>query len=160
MIQIAIDASVIVGLLDTQDKWHIAATVLLESIDPDAFQPIYFDCCVTEAVSAVARRFHEKQRSAEFSRLIDELPTRISASMLTWILPDVPRLYAEVLRLTQSSSGELNVNDSLIALACQERGIAAIASFDRDFDSVSWLTRVSAPSDVQRLLAGRHSGQE
>ena len=152
MIPMAFDASV-AGLVDAHDTWHKAATAPLESIRPDAFSPVYFDCCMTEAVSAVARRFHEKQRIPEFHQLIEELSTRVSPAMITWILPDVPRLYTDILEFTRSWSGELNFNDSLIALACRERSIDAIASFDHDFDRVVWVRRASSPSEVQALLA-------
>jgi predicted nucleic acid-binding protein len=37
----------------------------------------------------------------------------------------------------KSSGGELNFNNALIALACRERNIPAIVSFDADFDNVS-----------------------
>ena len=67
---------------------------------------------------------------------------------ITWVLPDVPRLYAKVIGLMQSSGGELNFNDALIALACRERDISAIASFDADFDQVSWLHRLATPADL------------
>jgi len=40
-----------------------------------------------------------------------------------------------------------------MALACRERDILALASFDRDFDSVSWLTRAAVPEDIETLLA-------
>lgn len=67
---------------------------------------------------------------------------------IKWILPDVPHLYLEGLDLIRSSSGALNFNDALIALACRERGIPAIASFDADFDQVAWLRRLARPKDV------------
>lgn len=67
---------------------------------------------------------------------------------LTWIFPDVPRLYSAALDLMRVSSGELNFNDALIALACREREIPAIASFDADFDQVAWLKRAAKPEDV------------
>jgi predicted nucleic acid-binding protein len=57
-------------------------------------------------------------------------------------------LYPDVLSLIQTSSGELNFNDALIALVCRERDIPAIASFDADFDQVAWLKRIAAPGDV------------
>ena len=38
--------------------------------------------------------------------------------------------------------------DALIALACRERGISAIASFDADFDQVPWLKRIAQPEDI------------
>ncbi len=46
------------------------------------------------------------------------------------------------------SIGALNFNDALIALACRERGIPSIASFDADFDQVPWLRRLARPEDV------------
>jgi predicted nucleic acid-binding protein len=67
---------------------------------------------------------------------------------VTWILPDAPRLFRDVLGIIRSSSGALNFNDTLIALACRERGIEAIASFDGDFDQVDWLRRLSRPEDL------------
>jgi predicted nucleic acid-binding protein len=42
----------------------------------------------------------------------------------------------------------LNFNDALLALACRERNIPAIASFDADFDQVSWLRRLATPVDL------------
>jgi len=68
--------------------------------------------------------------------------------MITWIMPDAPRLYAEALALMRLSAGALNFNDALIALACRERGILAIASFDPDFDQVCWLRRLARPDDL------------
>lgn len=66
----------------------------------------------------------------------------------TWIFPDVPHLYPEGLDLIRSSSGALNFVDALIAPACRERDIPAIASFDADFDQVGWLRRLARPEDV------------
>jgi predicted nucleic acid-binding protein len=40
-------------------------------------------------------------------------------------------------------------NNSLIALACRQRGIGAIASFDGDFDDVTWLRRLALPEDLK-----------
>ena len=51
--------------------------------------------------------------------------------------------------MMRGSSGELNFNDALIALACREREIPAIASFDADFDRVDWLRRIAGPEDVR-----------
>ena len=56
-----------------------------------------------------------------------------------------------ILRVALDSSalvGMLNFHDALIALACQERGIHVIASFDGDFDQVKWLRRLASLEDV------------
>jgi predicted nucleic acid-binding protein len=57
-------------------------------------------------------------------------------------------LYADILSLVRASKGELSFNDALISLACRERGIPLIASFDRDFDQVSGLQRLADVDDV------------
>jgi len=66
----------------------------------------------------------------------------------TWIPPDSPRLYDDILALIGASLGELNFNDALIALACRERGIAVVASFDADFDAVAWLQRIERSEQI------------
>jgi predicted nucleic acid-binding protein len=147
-VKVAIDASVLVALIDPQDLWRERAFGLYEALLAADTIPFYFDCVVAEAISAASRRLHEKGRAGEVPFLIDRLNRRVSHEILTWILPGVPDFYCQALDLIRSSSGELNFNDALIALACRERGIPAIASFDADFDQVSWLKRIARPEDV------------
>jgi predicted nucleic acid-binding protein len=104
-------------------------------------------------MSTIARRLREKGREAELAGLLDRLLADFPTDTITWILPDVPLLYSQVVELIRSSKGELNFNDGLMALACRERNIPTFASFDRDFDSISWLTRVAAPKDIETMLA-------
>ncbi len=146
--QVAVDASVLVALLNPRDLWHARAQSLLDALLDAHTTPVYFDCVIAEAVSAVARRLHEKGRVDEVRILLDRLRSRVPRESLTWILPDVPRLYARVLELMGNSSGELNFNDALIALACRERVIPAVASFDPDFDQIGWLNRLATSEDV------------
>jgi predicted nucleic acid-binding protein len=108
----------------------------------------YLDCVVAEAISTAIRRLYEKGRLAEIEALFDRLNVQVPVDTITWVLPDVPRLYPEILDLMRSSSGALNFHDALIALACRERGVPAIASFDPDFDQVTWLRRLTVPEDV------------
>jgi hypothetical protein len=57
------------------------------------------------------------------------------------------------MELMRLSAGALNCNDGLIALACRERHIRLLASFDQDFDALAWLKRVATPDDVAAALA-------
>ena len=146
--QVVIDSSVLLALLVPNDLWHSQASALWKTIEASGHIGVYFDCVAAEAISAAARRLHEKNLSAEVGALLDRLNNRVPPDTITWILPDAPRLYAEALTLIRSSSGALNFNDALIALACRERGIPAVASFDPDFDQVAWLRRLARPEDV------------
>jgi len=102
--QIAIDTSVLVGLINPRDLWRQQAVALHDALLTADGKLLYFDCVVAEAISAAARRLHEKK---------------------------------------------LNFNDALIALSCREREIPAIASFDADFDQVTWLRRLFRPEDIR-----------
>ena len=145
---IAFDTSLLVGLLDPQDLWHARAVALETALRSSGFQAVYFDCVIAETVSIATRRLREKKRFAEIDTLLDQIIANFPPDAITWIGADVPALQADILSLVRSSQGELNFNDALIALACQEREIRRVASFDGDFDQVSWLQRVAEPNDV------------
>jgi len=147
-VNIAIDSSVLVGLLVPNDIWYARAFELWTGIERAGHTGVVFDCVVAETVSVAVRRLHEKGRTADIPALLSRLGTEIPREVLTWILPDVPRLYPQVLELVENSSGELFFNDGLIALCCRERNIPSIASFDSDFDLLPWLSRISTPSDI------------
>lgn len=148
-LKVAIDSSVLVGLINPRDTWHERALALRDAMQVADVEFLYFDCVVGEAISVVARRLEEQGRASEFVLLLDRLRDQVPQATITWILPDVPRLYASVLDLMHVSAGTLNFNDALIALACRERAIPAFASFDPDFDAVAWLQRLSQPKDVR-----------
>jgi predicted nucleic acid-binding protein len=146
-VRVAIDSSVLVGLLVPGDAWHLAGEVLLRTIHVAGHRPVYLDCVVTESASTVLRRLREK-RQEQVGQSLDRLARQVPLEEITWAMPDVPVLYAQALDLMRSSDGELNFNDALIALTCRDRGISAIASFDADFDRVPWLQRWARPEDV------------
>ncbi len=148
MTPIVVDSSLLVALLVPNDAWHSQAVTLWEALKVAGYIGIYFDCVVAETVSVAVRRLYEKGLRDDVQQLLDRLHAQTPPQSITWIFPNVPRLYTDILALIHSSSGELNFNDALIALACRERGIPAIASFDADFDQVTWLKRVAEPGDL------------
>ena len=133
---IAFDTSVLIGLLDSQDVWHSQAVALHAALRSAGFTGIYFDCAIEETISTATRRLGEKKRTDEIDPLLDRIVTNFPLESLTWINFDVPGLYPEILSLIRSSKGALSFNDALMALACRERQIPFIASFDRDFESI------------------------
>ena len=150
--RVVIDSSVLVGLINPRDLWHDQALALRNAVLTTGAELLYFDCVVAESISAAARRLQEKGRSTEVTALFSRLDAQVPRDTITWILPDVPHLYPDVLNLIRSSAGALNFNDALIALACRERKIPAIASFDADFDQIPWLRRLARPEDVTSSL--------
>jgi predicted nucleic acid-binding protein len=146
--RIAIDTSLLIGLLDPKDLWHNQASAIKQALQTRGADVAVLDCVLSEALSTLARRIYEKRRTADLDRLISCILTDYPVGDILWVLPDVPILYVEIIELLRSSGGELNFNDALIALSCRYRGIPLIASFDRDFDRVPWLKRVAQPNDL------------
>lgn len=136
MIEAGIDTSVLIALLDPKDVWHGAALKLKAALQAQHAAVAVFDCVLAEAVSTMARRIHEQRREADLDGLLARVLDNYPPDEILWVLPDVPKLYTEIIKLVGSSGGELNFNDALIALACRYRGLSYIASFDRDFDRV------------------------
>lgn len=147
--RIAIDTNVLVALVDSHDKWHSRAVALRDALKAAQVDLLYFDPVLNETVSVLARRAEEQKRTQQFSNLLEVLLQQVPTSVLIWLSAETPRLYDRVIELVRETSGMLNFHDALIALGCQKLEVAVIASFDRDFDQVSWLTRVDTPEAVR-----------
>lgn len=143
-----IDTNVLVALVDSHDHWHASAQALREALQARAADLVYFDLVLNEAISVLARRAHEQGRSAHFPDVLDTLTHQVPLDAITWLSAETQGLYDQVIALVRSTTGTLNFHDALIALGCRELGIAIIASFDRDFDQITWLTRVETPEAV------------
>jgi predicted nucleic acid-binding protein len=149
---IAIDTNVLVALVDSHDKWHGRAVALREALKAAQLNLLYFDSVVNETVSVLARRAEEQGRAQQFAGLLEVLLQQVPTAIITWLSTETQRLYDRVIELIRDASGVLNFHDALIALGCQELGVAVIASFDGDFDQVSWLTRIDTPETVSTLF--------
>ena len=147
--RIVIDTSVLIGLLDPKDVWHGQAVAIKQAMQAHGADVAVLDCVLAEAISAMARRIHEQRRTSDLNQLVSRILIDYPTDDVLWVLPDVPVLYAEVVELVRASGGELNFNDALIALSCRYRDIPLIASFDRDFDQVTWLKRIARPDDLE-----------
>ena len=86
-----------------------------------------FDCVLAEAISTLARRTHEKRRTAQLPALLAQLKAEFPTKSILWLYPDLPNLYDEVVALVEQTDGELNFNDALIALSCRNRNISCLA---------------------------------
>lgn len=111
--QVVIDFSVLVGLLVPDDIWHIQAVALWSHIEKTGHTGVYFDCVAAEAISVAVRRLHEKKHVTEMDALLDQLNQRAPRKMITWIFPEVQRMYPTVIDLMRASKGAFNFNDAL-----------------------------------------------
>lgn len=146
--RVGLDTSFVLALIDEQDLWHPQARTLQARLDAIEARAYIFDCVLAEVISALARRTNEKRRQAAFPDLTALLRARFPTKVITWIYPDLPASFDEIIQLVEQTGGELNFNDALIAISCQKRRIPYIVSFDVDFDRVQGLKRVASPDDL------------
>lgn len=154
--EVVIDTSVLVGLIDSQDIWHNGASSLRDSLKAVQAQLVYFDCVVNEAVSVLARRAKERKHVDQFSNLLNRLSYQVPQESITWVSVATKRMYREIIDLVRNSSGELNFHDAIIALNCRELGIKWIATFDSDFDQITWLERLYSYDGVIEAFQQRY----
>lgn len=82
-LQIGLDTSFIIALLDVKDLWHSAALELLDPLETRGTKQFVFDCVLAEVVSTLARRSREKHREADFPGLMNEIEKRFPHTSLT-----------------------------------------------------------------------------
>ncbi len=118
---VVIDTSVLVGVLYPRDHRHAQAQALVNDITDAGYGLVYLDCVVAETISVIVRRAEEQHYQGNIAMLFHPLKTKIPSENITWIFDEVPRLYDAILNLMQTSNGNLNFNDALIALALSFR---------------------------------------
>lgn len=151
--QALLDTNMLVALVDTRDTWHARAQAVREALKTTATSLVYCDVVLNEAISVLARRAQEQRRVDQFAGLVNTLLHEVPSDIIVWLSSETQRLYDQVIELIRSTSGDLNFHDALIALGCRLWGIEVIASFDRDFDQIAWLTRVDTPEAVMAVFA-------
>ncbi len=149
---VALDTSLLVGLVDSRDIWHPAPVTLRDALKGAQAEMVYFDCVISETINVLARRAKERKRSSEFTELLTRVVSQAPEDSIIWISKETRRFYPEIIDLVRDSMGALNFNDILVALGCRELGIECIATFDSDFDSIAWLKRLSSPNDITSSL--------
>jgi predicted nucleic acid-binding protein len=145
MTKAILDSSFLVALIDEKDKWRNTAVLIQKALKKKKARLVYLDCAVNEMISVIARRLAEKGRSQEFTLALQKMEQAIPAERITWMYPEVRRLYLEILIVIKKHEGKLNFHDALMVLAAREMDIPHIVSFDQDFDEVEGIERIGKP---------------
>jgi predicted nucleic acid-binding protein len=142
MTKAILDSSFLIALMDEKDKWRKKALSIQNALKKKKVRLVYLDCAVNETISVVARRLEEKGRSQEFRSVLQKFEQAIPAESISWIYPEVRRLYPDILAAIKKHEGKLNFHDALMVLAAREMAIPHIVSFDQDFDEVDGIERI------------------
>jgi hypothetical protein len=57
-----------------------------------------FDCVLAEAISTMARRIQEQRRATDLDHLLARILADYPLDDTLWVLPDVPPLYADIVK--------------------------------------------------------------
>ena len=82
--RVAVDASVLVGLINPHDLWRDRALALRDALLTTGNELVYFDCVVAETISAAVRRLREKGRVADVEVLLDQLSAQVPVGTITF----------------------------------------------------------------------------
>jgi predicted nucleic acid-binding protein len=145
MTKAILDSSFLVALIDEKDKWRNTAVLIQKALKKKKARLVYLDCAINEMISVIARRLEEKGRIQEFTLALQKMEQAIPAERITWMYPEVRRLYPEILVVIKEHEGKLNFHDALMVLAAREMDIPHIVSFDQDFDEVEGIERIGKP---------------
>jgi predicted nucleic acid-binding protein len=143
MTKAILDSNFLVALIDEKDKWRKSAISIQKALKKKNARLVYLDCAVNEMISVIARRLEEKGRSQEFDLALQRIEQAIPAESISWIYPEVRRLYPDILAVIKEHKGKLNFHDALMVLAAREMDIPHVVSFDQDFDEVDGIDRIS-----------------
>lgn len=152
-LSVAADTSFVVAVEDDRDSLHRNGTALAAELAAAPIDLVYFDIVIVEAVNVMGRRAGERKSGRSFDVLTHTIRDLVEAQLIAWVTSETRRWFPAALELTAASDRGLNLNDAFIALACQEAGIRAIVSFDRDFDGVPWLHRIHDEASPATALA-------
>ncbi|MBI5213067.1 MAG: type II toxin-antitoxin system VapC family toxin [Nitrospirae bacterium] len=147
MNKIIFDTSFIVGFIDEKDIWHKQASLINDKISANQFNEIVFDCVISEAISVIIRRQIERKEERRIEDLINKLLTHIHRENITWVYPEIERLYDGIIKIVKTTKGALNFNDALIVSVANEFEVPYIVSFDKGFDKTN-LKRIKDARDI------------
>ena len=150
MPQIIIDTRMLVPRLDARDALRQPAMALWSALEQGHWEVLVFDCVANETISVLCRRFIERQQHADWPAAFARFQEFCRQHALYWSSGRVESLFSTILDLIDQHAGRLNFHDALIVLEAQHLGVPYIASFDRDFDAVTGLQRISSPDALIR----------
>lgn len=145
MPQIIIDTSMLVPRLDARDALRQPALDLWAALEHGHWAVLVFDCVANETISVLCRRLTERHQDAEWPVALARFQAFCRQYPLYWSSRHVESLFSAILELMAQHAGRLNFHDALIVLEAQHLGVPYIASFDRDFDAIVGLQRISSP---------------
>src|SRR5437667_11870473 len=112
MNNVILDTSYVVGIIDEKDTWHSRAKGIEDKLIQNRTQFVFLDCVMNEVVNVIVRRFSERKRKKEIASSIQKVVSTFPADSITWIYPEVQRLFSSIISLVVKINGLLIFHDA------------------------------------------------
>lgn len=144
MADVAIDAKVLVGVLDRHDTLHDSSVALLERLEDEQRKILLLDVCVAEAVSVLCRRATQRKTNPpDLSAALEAIRAWMAQGIqISFVQAELEELFLEILSLVESHGGTINFNDAFLVLLQRIGRIGELASFDRPLDEIEGFRRL------------------
>jgi predicted nucleic acid-binding protein len=127
---IFVDSSFFIAIADKKDQWHEKARKITNDLKKDL---LITNLVLVESVTAIGARGGGKAGTALYDYLSDNCK-------IIYVLKDDIDMG---MKIFLKYDGTLSVADSISIVVMESKGIDQILSFDRDFDKVEGLKRIS-----------------
>ncbi len=144
MADIALDANVLVGLLDRQDSLHKNAVSLLRRLVDGDRRVLLLDLCVSETVSVLCRRAAQrKSNPPDLGEALATIRSWVADGLeISFVQAELEQHIAVVLEVVERHAGVINFNDAFLVVLQRLGRIGDLATFDRNFDEVEGFLRI------------------
>ena len=144
MVEVVLDANVIVALLYAADSQHLRAVELAERLEAEGNDFVLIDFLVFEALSVLCRRAAQRKTAPpDLSVAVATMRSWFDNGEVRFLAREQERLAASVLDVVIDSAGLLNANDALLVALQHEAAIDTLATFDRNFEHVAEFEHIS-----------------
>jgi predicted nucleic acid-binding protein len=135
---IALDANVLVAMLDSSDGWSRRANALGRELSGEGHKLLLLDFLVTEAVTVVSRRVTQ---AAVLATALAQIRLWKDSGEV-WFLEARELFFNAALGVVLETDGRLSFNDALLVVLHREGVVDDIVTFDSAFDSIPGLQRI------------------
>ena len=138
MAEIVLDANVIVALLYADDSLHQRAVELMKRLEGEGHSLVLVDFLVFEALSVLCRRATQRKTAPpDLAAAVTTMRSWFDSGEVRFLAHEAEHLASGVLDIVTDSQGLLNANDALLVALQHEGAIDTLATFDRQFESVT-----------------------
>ncbi len=131
MVDVVLDANVLVGYFDQNDALHRQALAVVQKLKDTGDTAIMLDFLVAEAVSVICRRTQQRRTNPpDLGAIVADVKAIFDQGRIDFVTENIEGRFGKVLDVVQRSNGALNFHDATLLVLQEEEAIGPVATFD------------------------------